>query len=164
VGKRYEWYALQRCAATYYEDFEKEKIVYQEIVRGPQFHLDTKGHFPEATTFIITGDCLKYLIAVLNSKPFTYLFKKFYAGGGLGDTGYRYKKKFLELVPVVVPADEERRVFEDMVNQILEITSSLDYEPDNPPVKQKQLEQQIDQMVYKLYDLTEEEIKIIENS
>ncbi|MDR1023181.1 MAG: hypothetical protein LBL94_07935 [Prevotellaceae bacterium] len=28
-----------------------------------------------------------------------------YAGGGLGEDGYRYKKKFLENMPVPVPAE-----------------------------------------------------------
>ena len=36
----------------------------------------------------------------LPSKILTYAFKTFYAGGGLGETGYRYKKAFLEKLPV----------------------------------------------------------------
>ncbi len=62
TGIRYEWYALQRCAATYYEEFEKEKIVWQEIVREPSFALDTQGFYPEATAFFMTGENLKYLL------------------------------------------------------------------------------------------------------
>ncbi len=75
--------------------------MYSEIVRAPQFYFDTKGQFyPEATTFIMTGDHLDYLYPLFHSKCVTFFFKTFYAGGGLGETGYRYKKAFFEKVPV----------------------------------------------------------------
>jgi len=87
------WWELRHCA--YYEEFEKEKIVWQEIVREPSFSYDMDNFYCEATTFLMTGEKLKYLIAVLNSTPSAYFFKTFYAGGGLGSKGYRYKKAFL---------------------------------------------------------------------
>ena len=43
---------------------------------------------------MLTGENLKYLIAIFNSKPSHYFFKSFYAGAGLGDKGIRYKKEF----------------------------------------------------------------------
>ena len=47
-------YNLRNCA--YMDDFSKQKIMYSEIVREPQFYLDSDGEFfPEATTFIMTG-------------------------------------------------------------------------------------------------------------
>ncbi|MDD2245549.1 MAG: hypothetical protein PHI70_03300 [Proteiniphilum sp.] len=52
-------YNLRNCA--YIDDFYKQKIVYSEIVREPQFYLDNEGRFfPEATTFIMTGEYLEY--------------------------------------------------------------------------------------------------------
>ncbi len=42
TGIRYEWYALQRCAASYYDEFEKEKVVWQEIAQEPTFSYDTQ--------------------------------------------------------------------------------------------------------------------------
>ncbi|GAA7946039.1 class I SAM-dependent DNA methyltransferase [Helicobacter pylori] len=67
TGKRYEWYCLQRWAANYLQDFEKEKIVYGEIVQEPRFYLDNGecelGFFyAEATSFILTGEHLHYLL------------------------------------------------------------------------------------------------------
>jgi hypothetical protein len=44
----------------------------------------------------MSGKNLKFLIALLHSNLITYVFKSFYAGGGLGQKGYRYKKVFLE--------------------------------------------------------------------
>lgn len=105
TGKRYEWYCLQRWAASYYQDFEKEKIVYGEIVQEPRFYLDNGecglGYFyAEATSFILTGEHLRYLLGMLHSKLITFAFKTFYAGGGLGESGYRYKKAFIERLPI----------------------------------------------------------------
>lgn len=97
---RNKWYETQD-SISYWEDFDRQKIMYSEIVREPQFYLDNIGEFyPEATTFIMTGDDLEYLYHLLQSKPVTYFFKTFYSGGGLGNEGYRYKKMFLEKLPV----------------------------------------------------------------
>ncbi|HPD34414.1 MAG TPA: TaqI-like C-terminal specificity domain-containing protein, partial [Candidatus Kapabacteria bacterium] len=88
------WWELRPCA--YYSEFEKEKIIYSEIVRAPQFHYDKEKFFIEATSFLMTGKEIKYICGLLNSLPVTFFFKKYYAGGGLGEEGYRYKKAFLQ--------------------------------------------------------------------
>lgn len=84
----------------YLDDFNRQKIVYSEIVRSPQFYLDTENFVPEATAFLMSGAHLEYLIKFLNSNAVAWLFKTYYAGGGLGDDGYRYKKAFLVNLPV----------------------------------------------------------------
>jgi len=95
-------YNLRSCA--YLEDFSKPKLIYSEIVQEPQFFFDKAGQFyPEATTFIMVGESIEYLYDVLHSRIATYIFKTFYAGGGLGNGGYRYKKAFLELLPIPKP-------------------------------------------------------------
>lgn len=95
-----KWFEIQD-SISYWEDFSKPKIMYSEIVRSPQFYLDEQGQFfPEATTFILTGEHLRYLYNIFHSKVFTYFFKHFYAGGGLGEDGYRYKKVFFEKLPI----------------------------------------------------------------
>lgn len=96
-------YHLRNCA--YLEDFEKEKIVYGEIVQEPRFYLDNGEcelgvFYAEATSFILTGEHLRYLLGMLHSKLITFAFKTFYAGGGLGESGYRYKKAFIERLPI----------------------------------------------------------------
>ena len=58
--------------------------------------MDENCHFfPEATTFIINGTNLKPLLLLLNSKIISSIFKLYYAGGGLGEKGLRYKKAFI---------------------------------------------------------------------
>lgn len=151
------WWELRDCA--YYDEFEKEKIVWQEIVREPSFTFDNTGIYCEATTFIMTGKNLRYFVGLLNSKPITFFFKNYYAGGGLGEDGYRYKKAFLEQLPIPPITQSNQHIaneIEDIVNQILGLKKQ------NSDAEVYNFSNKIDELVYKLYDLTAEEIKIIE--
>ncbi len=180
------WWNLRACA--YYEEFEKEKVVYSEIVREPKFYLDLKGEFfCEATSFLISGEKLKFLCGVFNSKAFTYFFKSYYAGGGLGESGYRYKKQFLELVPIPQITSQNQPIIlkiENLVEQILALKKGENLQLPNQPqpilpnqilpqnqllhqnqlLRQSQLEAQIDALVYELYNLNESEIALIEQA
>lgn len=157
-------YNLRNCA--YLEDFEKEKIVYGEIVQEPRFYLDNGecglGYFyAEATSFILTGEHLRYLLGMLHSKLITFAFKTFYAGGGLGESGYRYKKAFIERLPIPQITEKNQELADkitDGAKQILALKEKKD-----PKANTQRLEKEIDALVYQLYNLTDEEIKIIEN-
>ncbi|GHS46085.1 hypothetical protein VN1165_05870 [Helicobacter pylori] len=155
-------YHLRNCA--YLEDFEKEKIVYGEIAQEPRFYLDNGecelGYFyAEATSFILTGEHLRYLLGMLHSKLITFAFKTFYAGGGLGESGYRYKKAFIERLPIpkITPKNQElAHKITDCAERILKSKEK------DPKANTRELEKEIDALVYQLYNLTDEEIKIIE--
>ncbi len=155
-------YHLRNCA--YLEDFEKEKIVYGEIVQEPRFYLDNGecelGYFyAEATNFILTGEHLRYLLGMLHSKLITFAFKTFYAGGGLGESGYRYKKAFIERLPIPKITEKNQELahkITDGTKQILALKAK------DPKANTQRLEKEIDALVYQLYHLTDEEIKIIE--
>ncbi|BAW68063.1 class I SAM-dependent DNA methyltransferase [Helicobacter pylori] len=154
-------YHLRNCA--YLEDFEKEKIVYGEIVQEPRFYLDNGecelGYFyAEATSFILTGEHLRYLLGMLHSKLITFAFKTFYAGGGLGESGYRYKKAFIERLPIpkITPQNQE------LADKITDGTKQILKQKKKTKANTQKLEKEIDALVYQLYNLTDEEIKIIE--
>lgn len=151
-------YNLRNCA--YIEEFEREKIVYSEIVRKPQFYLDTKLNFyAEATSFILTGENLKYLIAFLNNDFVAFIFKTFYAGGNLGENGFRYKKAFLEKLPIPKINSKNKKLANELINLVDEILKAKEQDKN---ANTQELENKINSLVYKLYNLTEEEIKIIE--
>lgn len=154
TGKRYEWYALQRCAATYFDEFEKEKIIYQEMVQKSEFLFDNEGAFCNDTGRIITGDSIKYLIAVFNSKAFFYFVKRFYGGGALGLSGVRMKHTFFENCPLIEVNDNIQYAINKLVEAIQD-KKQYNYNA------QKE-EHQIDLMVYKLYNLTYEEARLID--
>ncbi len=153
-------YHLRNCA--YLEDFEKEKIVYGEIVQEPRFYLDNGecelGYFyAEATSFILTGEHLRYLLGMLHSKLITFAFKTFYAGGGLGKSGYRYKKAFIERLPIPQITEKNQELAHKITDRAKQILALKEKDANT-----QQLEKEIDALVYQLYNLTDEEIKTIE--
>ncbi len=171
-------YHLRSCA--YYDVFEKEKIVYSEIVQEPQFYLNGgKFLYGEATTFIMTGKYLKYLISLLHSKLITFAFKKFYMGTELGSKGIRYKKAFVEKLPIPQISEKAQEPFIKLVDEIinskekikkykkhfdsLNITEKIELKEEIEKLEKRviECENEIDKMVYKLYELSEEEIKIV---
>ncbi len=83
------------------DDFDRQKILYSEIVKSPQFYLDDEKFLPEATTFLMSGGHLDALIKYMNSNIVAWIFRTYYTGGGLGESGYRYKKAFL--VNLLIP-------------------------------------------------------------
>ncbi len=159
-----QWFETQDTIA-YHEEFEKEKIVYGEIVQEPRFYLDNGecelGYFyAEATSFILTGEHLHYLLGMLHSKLITFAFKTFYAGGGLGESGYRYKKAFIERLPIPQITEKNQELADKITDGAKQI---LALKEKDPKANTQRLEKEIDALVYQLYNLTDEEIKIIEN-
>ncbi len=152
---QHHWLELDNNPSdTYLAEFAKEKIVYSEIVKKPQFYFDVENYYAEATSFIMTGESIKFLMAFLHSKLITYVFKLFYAGGGLGETGYRYKKAFFEQLPIPQISKPAQQPFIALVNKILTAKQQAQ--------DTRTLETQIDKMVYGLYSLTDDEIRIVE--
>ena len=147
------WTNLRNCA--YYEDFSKPKILWADIMRisksnisdFPRFAYDESGFYPEATAFIMMGANIKYLLASLNSKLFALVFKEFYAGTMFDDSGVRYKKAFLNNLPIKILPQESYLPFEMLVDFIL-------FQKATPSVSAyigQYFEQVIDGLVCELY-------------
>ncbi|UOR25118.1 class I SAM-dependent DNA methyltransferase [Helicobacter pylori] len=150
-------YHLRNCA--YLEDFEKEKIVYPCIMaKEPCFVYEEKGFYAPAPANIITGDKIeiKYITALLNSKCIYFAMRKFYMGGGIEG---ELKTNNLEKIPIpkITPQNQKlARKITDGAEAILEAKEK------DPKANTQELEKEIDALVYQLYNLTDEEIKIIE--
>jgi len=75
---------------------------------------------------------------------------------------------YIQQIPIpksIIENKDNQKPFFEIVDKILAVTQSSDYlQNASKQVKVKEYERQIDQMVYKLYGLTEEEIKIVERS
>ncbi|GAA8570903.1 hypothetical protein HpBT289_04860 [Helicobacter pylori] len=152
-------YHLRNCA--YLEDFEKEKIVYPETSQGAYFIYENSGIFLEKTAFMIVSDAynLKLLTALLNSKLITFYFKNFCGGCILGKSGYQYNKHALEKIPIpkIMPQNQK------LADKITDCAKAiLEAKEKDPKANTQKLEKEIDALVYQLYNLTDEEIKIIE--
>jgi hypothetical protein len=157
--KRYDqgknWWNLRAC--DYYSEFEKEKLVWTDISTEPAFVLLPEGFYFNNTVYMIACDEKKYFLGVLNSKIIKWYFPKI--ASDLGKKGNRYFKIFVELLPIPPITSQNRSIVnkvEQLVDKIL-ITKNKNSNADTID-----MERQIDHLVYQLYDLTAEEIKLIE--
>ncbi len=153
-------YNLRNCA--YLDEFENEKIVWGNLALKSQFSHTASGVFINAPSPLITPGN-KYILAVLNSQ----LGDSFIRSLGVTRNGgyFEYKPMFVERLPVPKISDDSQRPFEIHVDQILEITGTEDYSQNQQKQAEvKTLETKIDRMVYDLYGLTEDEIKIVEGN
>lgn len=148
------WSNLRNCA--YLEDFEKEKIIWGEISDKPKFAYDEDQFFAEATTFLMTGEQLKFLLAILNSKVSEWYFNLIGTTTGMGTN--RWKKYKIELLPIQSPSVQQEQALVRIVDEILALKKQ------NPQSDTTALEAEIDQHVYALYGLTAEEIGMIEQA
>ncbi len=156
TGVRYEWYALQRSAATYYHEFKKEKIIFTKASQEKSFSYDNKGYFLQNTSYLLTGKNLKYLLALLNSKLINFAFMRFFQSGGIeGEITVQAVKKFP--IPEITEDNQETvNRIENLVKKIIRAKGR------NKNVNITKQQTEIDKLVYKLYELSREEIKIIE--
>jgi hypothetical protein len=144
-------YNLRNCA--YLEEFKKEKIVYPETTQFPDvFTIDSKKYFIDKTCFMIIGNNLKCINALLNSKVLISYMKQTIRQLGIG---FQLSKIFVELLPIPKISEKEMKPFEVLVNKIIKLKSK------NKDTKE--LENKIDKMVYELYNFSEEDIRIVEH-
>ena len=144
-------YNLRNCA--YHEDFSKEKLVWIELVENGRFAYDDSGMYCEATTFVMTGDSLKYLCAVLNAKLVQWFLQQVAPTSGMGV--FRWKKVYVESIPIPKVNAAQQRPFIHLVDRILAAKAA------NPAAKTSDDEAEIDRLVYQLYGLTEKEVASI---
>ncbi len=151
----HDWFELQDSIA-YHDEFGKEKLLWIELVDSGRFAYDNSGIYGEATTFVMTGEGLKYLCAALNSSLIHWLLKQVAPTSGMGTL--RWKKVYLQGMPIPEIPATEQRAFVRLVDAILEAKDA------DPDADTSGLEWEIDGLVYDLYGLTEEEGTAIERA
>ncbi len=162
TGIRYEWYCLQRWGANYYQEFEREKIVYPNMNKEFIAFFDNEFFLLNQKCFILSHQSnnkkeLLYLTALLNSNVNFYYFKQI--GAKLGASGYEMSKIFVEKLPIPKINSKNQKLADELINLVDEILKAKEQ---NKNANTQELENKINSIVYKLYNLTEEEIKIIE--
>ncbi|MEW5949676.1 MAG: TaqI-like C-terminal specificity domain-containing protein [Thermodesulfobacteriota bacterium] len=147
----YEWFEIQDNIA-YHKEFEQPKIIWGNLATKPKFTYDESSNYISAPANIIPTSDLS-LLAVLNSpicKWWISLQAAVRSGGFL-----EYKPMYVETIPIISASNNQKAPIIERVNKILA-------DPDSPDVPC--LEKEIDQLVYKLYNLTPEEIAIVEGN
>ena len=113
-------YNLRNC--VYMEDFLKQKIVWAEMTNAPKFVLDNDCMFIDNTEYFLTGDNLEYIVCILNSKLYTWLFDKICAKG-MG--ARKWRKQYVEVLPIPKPDCKTLFTFNDLYKTRTESTDLI---------------------------------------
>ncbi|HSI69521.1 MAG TPA: TaqI-like C-terminal specificity domain-containing protein, partial [Gillisia sp.] len=155
--KRYDqgdfWWELRNCA--YYNLFEKPKIIFPNLQNSNKFSLDETGIYLNAPAVFLPMDD-KALLAILNSKVIWYFLKSICV---IRSGGYiEVKPQYFEQIPIPAVGNNLKikltKLSQEIINKLKE----------NPAADTSSLEAEINRLVYDLYDLTQEEIQIVEGS
>jgi adenine-specific DNA-methyltransferase len=146
-------------------DFDGSKIVAPQRSSKNIFGYNEIPWFASADVYYITkmqkDISLKYVLSLLNSKLF-YLWL-YHRGKRKGETLELYQKPLSE-VPIKKISIEDQKPFVDIVNMILDLTYSDNFQLDKQKQEQvKALEEEIDQLVFNLYGLSDTEIKFVKH-
>ena len=140
-----KWFETQD-SISYWEDFSKPKIIYPNMTKYMPFVYDESKFLTNQKCFIITGGCMAYLTAFFNSSIFKFCFRDSFPElqGGTRELS----KIFFDKIPVKKISPEQNECFRKAVTSI-----QLDYT--------KEAAASIDTMLFDLYNLTNEERKVI---
>ena len=147
-----KWYELRRC--TYYDNFSKTKLVWTRLSSQNAFAISENGEFTvDSSSFAVSKDA-RYLCGILNSKAVYFYFK---LGSVIwGKDGIKWFGKYFDNIPIPKATNAQQTEIAEIVDEIIEAKKQ------NPNADTSKLEGKIDALVYQLYGLTDEEIRIVE--
>jgi hypothetical protein len=154
-----EWFELQQAQLRYSRTYQAPKIVYPDIALEPRFSLDTLGRYPDMTAFSIpSGD--GSLVAILNSSALWFFLCRTAAVLGDADNRgrVRCKTQYISRLPIPAYSAAEKSRLAKLAERAAELAAA-----GNSAAIAK-VEKEIDEIVYRLFDLTADEIAQIETS
>ena len=167
----YEWYEIQD-KIDYYLEFEKPKVMVPAIVKNASYAYDVKSLYSnDKTTIIPTTDF--YVLGLLNSSLIDYFMHTI---SSTKQGGYfEYKPMYLSKIPIrtINPSDPADVARHDKIITLVERMLDLNKRLPEARTDQEQTivkrqiaatDKEIDELVYELYGLTEEERKIVEGT
>ena len=146
-----KWFETQD-SISYWEDFNKPKIVYGQFQDGAEYSFAEPGIFLSSNEYmlIVQNYSSKCLLAFLNSKPSEWLLSKITGNLG-GNSKIGQKSNFLKL-SIAILDEEQQQIFEKLVDEIL--LSKVD----SPT-----LDLLINNKIYEIYGFSKEESDLIES-
>ncbi len=147
---KYFW-ELRSC--TYWQEFEQTKIVFPDIAQKSEFTWDSHAHYLLNTSYVLPTT-EKWLLGVLNSNLVFWFYIKI--SNTIRGGFVRFIRQYVESIPIPSASPEKQKTVECLVDRIL-AAKQRDAEADTSA-----WEREIDRLVYALYGLTPEEIKIVE--
>ena len=151
------WTNLRSC--SFYDDFKKEKIVWIELTDSGRFALcNEEVYLLNSAYFLLppSGIESKFLLGVLNSSTIRFYLGLIAETSGMGTS--RWINNYVKEFPIPEAACDQQALIIELVDQILNVKRT------DPDADVSDLENEIDQIVYLLYDLIPEEIAIVEGA
>ena len=151
------WTNLRAC--SFYDDFKTEKIVWIELSDLGRFALcNEEIYLLNSAYFLLppSGIDSKFLLGILNSSTIRFYLSLVAETSGMGTS--RWINNYVKEFPIPMIVHEQQTEIIEIVNQI------LDAKHTDPDVNTFEWEKEIDHIVYALYDLTDEEIAIVEGA
>ncbi len=146
------WYELQDTCA-YHELFKSEKLIWITLVENGRFTYDPCGFYCIDSSFIMTGDSIKYICAILNTMPSSWYFKQIAPTSGKGTP--QWKKPYVENIPIPRPSLDQKDRITRLVDQISTAKAR------DPKADVSTLEAEINQTAYTLFDLDAKEVSFM---
>ncbi len=152
--------------------FKKKKIVIARLTKRLQATIDEKSFFVGKSSILIPKDekLFNVLLAILNSMLINFYYNNKFDTTHMSGGYLRFDIPYLENIPIHLPTHPQEKIIVSLVDAMLSLQKQL-HEGKPSGNEKERLEQQIkntdyeiDQEVYKLYGLTKEEIKIVEDS
>ena len=157
IGNR-AWYELQASPGDdAHRRFAGEKLFWMDMTERGRFAYSKDEMYCGDTVFVMSGESLKYLCGVLNSSLIAWLVDRTAVTTGMGLP--RWKKYTVETIPVPRPSDDEERTVVGLVERLIEATRDGD---GSGGEQVADLERELDQVVYGLYGLDENEVAAVE--
>lgn len=150
----YKWYEIQDNIA-YWQEFEQPKIVFGRFMTRPTYAFDDEG-FLHNDALYLASRVRPYIVAILNSRVNWYFLRSL--STDLQNGYLQALLQYQEQIPVPNAPPEEQTALEELVGQIREAKAA------DPEADVAALEQEIDDRVYRLYGLIDEEIRIVEET
>ena len=152
TGIRYEWYALQRWGANYWEDFFKQKIVWKAVGRNLAFSILEEGKFVTApASFITSENSLYYILGFLCSSFAKYFIYNNSDTTGAGDIMLNIQS--LVKIPIPQPSINNQEEVENIISEIIEGKKEN--------IDTILLENKLDEIINNILSLSPEEIDFI---
>lgn len=143
TGIRYEWYVLQRYGSNYMEDFKKRKLVWTPVNSEYRFTIIPENIYFNNSLFMITGEKLELLCAIMNSTLYKFYLQIMFSNGA-----YTYgSSNFFSQLPILKNCNREETICE-LVNILLKSYSEEIYN-------------KLDKIIFEVYNISSNEIDYI---
>ncbi|HED6931692.1 TPA: Eco57I restriction-modification methylase domain-containing protein [Campylobacter coli] len=151
-------YGLHRARDEKFFTGSPRIVALRKCVGEPKFSYVDFDCYVSATFYVIKTQRInvKYLTAILNSKLVAFWLKH---KGKMQGNNYQIDKEPLLNIPIVTINSKNQKIADELINLVDEILKAKEQDKN---ANTQELENKINSLVYKLYNLTEEEIKIIE--